>query len=252
MHFITFGGPTSNYHKRVYEICQQAKGKNIESPFTKITGFTERDLKEDIPFWEKHGRFIESNSRGYGYWLWKPYLIKKTLDSMDDNEVLIYADAGCSINLNDSSLKRIEEYVEMVKNSPYGILSFQMSHLAEYKYNKCHTIQNVLNDTIYDVEKMNSILSSGQCMATVVILCKKEHSVNLVNNWWNYTKIYSLIDDTHIMNEYPEFNGHRHDQSIYSLLVKKHGAVFIEDETFFHPNWRENGIKHPFWATRIK
>jgi hypothetical protein len=252
MNFITFGGPTEKYHKRVNEICKQAMGNGKVTPFTKVIGFTEKELKSDTPFWSKHGRFIESNPRGYGYWLWKPYLIKKTLDSMNVNEILIYVDAGCTINFNPSSLKRLEEYTEMVRRSSFGILSFQMSHLAEFKYSKYHTIHNVLNDIEGEVERMNDIISKGQCMATVVILCKKAHSVNLVNQWWKYAQMYSLIDDTHKGGDYPEFIDHRHDQSIYSLLVKKHGTVLVEDETFFHPRWEANGDKYPFWATRIK
>ncbi len=34
---------------------------------------------EKNKFWKKHGTFIESNPRGYGYWLWKPFIIKETL-----------------------------------------------------------------------------------------------------------------------------------------------------------------------------
>lgn len=249
MNFITFGGPTPIYHKRVVDICTQASGKN--TPFTKIIGFNEKDLKNDPPFWQKHGNFIESNPRGYGYWLWKPYLIKKTLDSMDENEILVYADAGCFINMNENSLKRFYEYVEMVKNSPLGIISFQMT-LPEFQYNKYHTIQNVLNDSLSNMEEMHRILTNGQCHATVIFLCKKRHCVDIVNKWWEYSQQYNLIDDTHIENEYPEFKDHRHDQSIYSLLVKQMGSIFLKDETFFYPNWQIDGANYPFWATRLR
>lgn len=249
MNFITFGGPTPSYHKRVVDICTQASGEN--TPFTKITGFTDNDLKTDPSFWKKHGNFIKSNPRGYGYWLWKPYLIKKTLDSIGENEILVYADAGCFINLNENSLKRFYEYIDMVKNSSTGIISFQMN-IPEFHYNKYHTIQNVINDSLHNMEEMNRIINSGQCHATVIILCKKRHCVNIVNKWWKYAEQYDLIDDTHIKNEYPEFKDHRHDQSIYSLLVKQNGAIFLKDETYFRPNWHIDGANYPFWAARIK
>ena len=36
--------------------------------------------------------------------------------------------------------------------------------------------------------------------------------------------IYHLLDDSKSVNpNYPGFNEHRHDQSIFSLLTKKHG-----------------------------
>lgn len=36
--------------------------------------------------------------RGYGYWQWKSYLVRCVLDRMDENDVLLYCDGGCSIN----------------------------------------------------------------------------------------------------------------------------------------------------------
>jgi hypothetical protein len=32
-----------------------------------------------------------------GYGVWRPYIIKKKLDEINDNDILIYLDAGCSI-----------------------------------------------------------------------------------------------------------------------------------------------------------
>ena len=248
LNFITFGGPTPNFHTRVNEICTQAS--LIPGLFTNVTGYTDRDLKTDSTFWEKHGNFIESNPRGYGYWLWKPYLIKKTLDSMNDGDVLIYADAGCYLNLNALSVKRLYEYIEMVKNTPLGLLSFQMEHLPEYKYTKRRTIRDIIG--LVANPTTNRIIRTGQCMATVVIMRKTPLSVGFVNEWWRYAENYNIINDLRCELEHPELIDHRHDQSIYSILAKKHGATLIKDETFFYPNWKEEGANYPFWAIRAK
>lgn len=241
--FITFGGPTVNYHKRVNEICKQAL--LIESLFSEVKGFTDLDLKADTSFWQKHGQFIESNPRGYGYWLWKPYLIKKTIETMNDDEILIYADSGCYLNLNALSVKRLFEYVQIVKESPTGILAFQMEHLPEYKYTKRETAETILK-----TENLTTVMSSGQCMATVVILRKTVHSLAFVNEWFNYSEIYDLINDSKSRPEHVGFIDHRHDQSIYSLLLKTRGAYLIRDETYFHPNWKQTGANFPIWAVR--
>ena len=47
-----------------------------EKPSTRAS-VTDEHLKIDKLFWENHGKIIENNSRGYGYWLWKPYIVKK-------------------------------------------------------------------------------------------------------------------------------------------------------------------------------
>ena len=246
--FMTFGGPTPNFHKRVKELSLQAS--LIPTLFEEVNGYTDQDLKMDAFFWEKHGKFIESNPRGYGYWIWKPYLIKKTFESMNDGDILIYADAGCYLNLNALSVKRLYEYVEMVKNTPQGVLSFQMEHLPEYKYTKRRTIRDIIG--LVANPTTNRIIYSGQCMATVVILCKTPLSTGFVNEWWRYAENYNLINDLRCELEHPEFIDHRHDQSIYSILAKKHGATLIKDETFFYPEWKVEGANYPFWAIRNK
>jgi hypothetical protein len=244
--FITFGGPTQNYHNRVHQLCFQA---SINPFFTNILGYTEQDLKEDVSFWKKHGEFIESNPRGYGYWLWKPYIIQRTLQQLEINDILVYADAGCHLNWTESSLKHLQEYITMIDSSEYGILSFQLQPHKEFEYTKEETIQTVLND-LNEKEK-ETIKESGQCIATTVILRKNSHTIGLIQEWLNYAEIYSLInDEKNIHLQHRQFKDHRHDQSIFSLLVKKRGSVKIPDETFFYPNWMEKGENYPIWATR--
>lgn len=61
--FITFGGPSENYHNAVTRICSEARSTNI---FNNIIGYTENDLISDTPFWDKHGDFISNHKRGMG------------------------------------------------------------------------------------------------------------------------------------------------------------------------------------------
>lgn len=240
--FVTFGGPTKNYHNRVYNLCVQAISIQF---FNDVFGFTDFHLKNDISFWKKHGDFIESNPRGYGFWLWKPFVIKKSLENLELNDILIYADAGCNFNFTPLSLKRLNEYVEMVDNSVYGILTFQLNH-KEIEYTKYETFEKIIS---HDNENIAQFKESGQCIATIIIMRKNPHTVNLVNEWLRFSEMYDLINDKHT-SETSVFKDHRHDQSIFSLLVKKLGSLKIPDETFFHPNWYENGINYPIWATR--
>jgi hypothetical protein len=92
--FITFGGPKFNYQNRVKRICYEATNLDF---FDEIVGFTDIDLKNDTTFWAKHGEFIENNKRGYGYWLWKPFLIKKALEGINDNDILLLVKHSSSL-----------------------------------------------------------------------------------------------------------------------------------------------------------
>ena len=233
--FLTFGAPSIQYNHSVNRLCNEA----IQlSCFDKITGMTDIDLKNDVFFWNQHASFILENKKGFGYWIWKSYIIMKYLqEEMTESDILVYMDAGCS--LNDKGKIRFLEYIHLLENSQeYGILSFQMNHLSEINYTK----RNLFN---YLKISTNDMLS-GQCMATVIMIKKNKHSLFVINEWYRISSIYKLLRDDN-NNEI-----HRHDQSILSLLVKKYGSIKIADETFFYPSWGKTGSFYPFWATRIR
>ena len=237
--FMTFGGPTENYHRSAIRICNEAQRVGI---FDDILGYSEASLKRDDAFWLNHGSFLEKNSRGYGYWLWKPYLINRELERLQENDILVYCDAGCRINLGGKA--RLLGYIDMLNEDPsaYGIISFQL----EYK-EKQYTKKIVLDHFGVEDEDRNK----QQCMATVVIIRKTAKSSRIINLWFNTCQQYSLINDERT-EECSEFVDHRHDQSILSVIVNKEGSIKLSDETWFHPNWNTDGANYPFWAMRLK
>jgi hypothetical protein len=235
-YFITFGGPSKKYHEAVNRICREAEDLCI---YDKIIGYTEKELKEKNKFWKKHEKFIESNPRGYGYWLWKSFIIKETLKDMDENDILVYADAGCTLNKNGN--KRLLEYFDIVKNSSFGILSFELGTIE-----KSYTKMDIFNEM-----NVLELKDTKQLVGGIFIIRKCERIVNLVKEWYKLCCNYHLINDepSNIPN-YPEFVDNRHDQSIFSLLRKKRGTEILSDETYFYPDWENLGKNYPFWAIR--
>jgi hypothetical protein len=235
--FLTFGN--ERYYNSLDRIKNEALSFNI---FDKILIYNNLNLKNDFPdFWGKHENFIINNTRGYGYWIWKSFLVLKTLEKMNDNDILVYADAGCT--LNNNGINRLNDYFEIIKNSDYGILSFNIGHL-EKKYTK----MDIFNELEMNTDEY---LNSGQLMATIFILKKCNHTLKLINEWYNFSCIYHLIDDSESNVKNSEiFIENRHDQSIFSLILKKYGSVIIPDETYY-PDYNDNIIKKiPILATR--
>jgi len=234
--FLTFGGPSENYHNALNRICLEAEQIKI---FDKIIGYTEKNLMNDKKFWNKHGNFITNNKRGYGYWLWKSYLTKKTMKKMNDNDILVYVDAGCTINSNGK--KRLLEYFDIVNNSKFGILSFNLGHLE-----KTWTKMDIIN-----YFGAHDLLETGQLVGGIFILRKCEHTINLVKKWYKSCCEYNLIDNSQssIPND-SSFIENRHDQSIFSVIRKQLGTEIIWDETYFAPDWNIYGNNFPIWATR--
>jgi hypothetical protein len=237
--FITFGGPSTNYHNSVIRICNEARELNF---FNNVYGFTDMDLKQDKVFWDKHGHFIENNKKGYGYWIWKSYLIQKELNKINENDILIYCDAGCQINTNGKD--RLFEYIDLLNNNRdnYGIISFQLE-FQEVSYTK----KNIFEHFSIDCNRIDL----KQHVGGILLIKKNNHSIHIINNWYNSCCHYNLINDN-VYNERPYFRENRHDQSILSVLVNKYGSIKKIDETYFEPNWDTIGKEFPFWAKRIK
>ena len=94
-----------------------------------------------------------------------------------------------------------------------------------------------------------------QVMATVAIFRKSFQGVSFVRTWRDIVENnYRLINDAQSAapND-PSFRDHRHDQSVFSMLVKsRHDiAMTIPDETW-GPDWDTFNSSIPFQARRIK
>jgi hypothetical protein len=234
---MSFGGPSKNYHEGLNRICNQAKQFNI---FDDIFSYTEKDLMDDLEFWNKHSDFILNNTRGYGYWLWKPYLIKKTLDKINDGDTLLYADCGCELNINGKP--KIYDFINTVKMKKIIATSATSS---DYDYTKMDLIKYLhMEDNI-------ELLKKPHIQATVLLLVKTSEIIELVNEWYNIgSSDYHFINDSpSINNNFKNFIEHRHDQSIFSLLVKKNNLINYDmDPTNFISS--KNGMNYPIWTSR--
>jgi hypothetical protein len=235
INFFSFGNEL--YYDNLERIKNEAIDFNI---FDNIFIYKNTDLKNFSDFWYKHENFISNNSRGYGYWIWKSYLTLKILENMNDNDILIYADSGSTLNKN--GLNRLYEYIELVKNNECGNISFQMQNSE-----KTWTKMDIFN--IFDIKETDENFSSGQLIGGIFIVRKCSFVMNLINEWYNImSNNYNLIDDSQSVspNDYT-FLENRHDQSIFSLLRKKHGTISISDETNRWIWKYEEYINFPIW-----
>lgn len=239
IYFISFGS-TNKYSKSIQRIKQQAINMNV---FDYIYIYTEKDF--DKEFLDKHQSFINNNKRGYGYWIWKSYFTQKTLNLMNEGDILIYADAGCTLINTPNAIKRLHQYISLCNKLEAANLSFQLCYPE-----KTYTKMDLFNKLDVNNETM---LESGQLMATSFVLKKCLKTVNLINNYYSLSQEYSLIDDTPSkINNDSKFIEHRHDQSLFSLLRKKLGTIIIPDETWY-PDFTNNKVLNfPILATRIR
>jgi hypothetical protein len=215
-----------NYAQGRYLKAQEYCSQSAKSfGFDEVISYSSNDIDKD--FYEKN-RNILSQSRGAGYWLWKPYFINKTLEKMDQGDLLVYSDSG-SFYQNSPN-----ELVELVKKDSNGVLSFELKGLIENVYTKRDTFVLMgLDEPKYT--------ETSQREATYIWLIKNDFTINLVREYLDFAQDERIITDKISESKnYDVFKDHRHDQSIWSLLCKKynieshrlisqHGAHLVND-----------------------
>lgn len=236
IHFITYGNEIYKNSKKRLE-----KEANDCRWFNTINIYGPENLSKEF---KSEFNDILNKPRIAGYGLWRPYIIKKKLNEINDNDILIYLDAGCSININGK--KRFDEYIKMLNNSDKGIISFQMPHM-EKKY----TTKEIFN--YFNIDINSEYANSGQILDGILIMKKNKNLNIIIDEWHNviydepllFTDHYNKIQESYFIDN-------RHEQSILSLVRKKHGSIILTDETYFQPFGNKESLNFPFWATRKK
>ena len=235
IHFITYSNNV--FQKAKERLCREAETTNW---FDSITPYGPDDLDDDFKIKFKD---ILKKGRGGGYWIWKAYIIHKKLYEINNDDILIYLDAGCTINPKGN--KRFDEYISMLNKNDNGIISYQMTHLAE----KLYTVKEIFE--YFDLEINGEIANSGQLIGTVNIIKKNENSLKIVNTWLETLNKNPLLftDEYNKRNQPSYFRDNRHDQSVFSVIRKMNNTIVLKDETYFNFGNAES-LKYPFWATR--
>jgi hypothetical protein len=187
--------------------------------FDNVFSFNLQDLGDEF-ITENKG--IMSQARGAGYWMWKPFVIKKALDMMGDNDILMYSDSGISF------IKNIDELIDIMDITEEKLLLFELEDIHP---NKRWTKRDCFILMGLDEEEY---LNQNQLLASYILMRKNDFVLKFVDEWLTYAKDYRIITDS--PNEcglpnYPEFMDHRHDQSILSLLGRKYNIKNIPDVT---------------------
>lgn len=243
IYFLSFGGGTQYYYDAVDRICNQARKLNI---FKEIFKITCNDLRNDIEFWNKHKDFIENNNKGFGYWLWKSYIIKKTLEKINENDILIYLDCGCEINI-----KQKNKFLKLIEKLNERCILSSKSSSNDLRYTK----KDILNYFNFDIIKDKELLEKKQMQPGTLFLKKCFIINNLINEWYEIcSNNYHLLDDSKsIEKNIYGFKSNKHDQSIFNCLIKKKYIKLFNydlDPINFSLSIINKGKKYPILAIR--
>lgn len=188
--------------------CDAAKNNGFDEtiPYNKVN--------IDTNFSEEY-QHILNQPRGAGYWLWKPYFILRTLNNMKVGDYLCYADSGTVF------IENVEHLINNLELSGQDIMPFDLHQMAERVWTKRDVF-------IYNDVDIPEVTDSNICDASVQLIKKTEFSVRFYTEYLRQGCMENLITDSpNILGKlnYPEFIDHRHDQSIFSVNVKKHKLI---------------------------
>ena len=231
--------PFKKYFITFAESCCDISKKRATKHALEVGGFdvaVAHDMCSVTPAFRQAHRHILFRRKGAGYWLWKPHLILKTLlEDMSYGDVLMYEDAGSYLKKNAGPI------LKLARESFPGIVVFTLQLLEKY-YTKSDTFK------IMQMNDPEFMRVAYQTLASFVVLRKDCSTLQFVMEWLAYSSDARCVtDDANVLGgeNHEDFVGHRHDQSVLSLLSKKWGLLQHRDPSCLYmddSDWKVYGF----------
>lgn len=218
------------------------RSQHLQAKTAKIAGFTDiieygpQDI--DASFKNEHEDIFQYK-RGNGLWLWKPYLIKKTLDDMQDGEILFYCDSGACF------FRNVKGIISKLSCQDVWV---SVLPLKEKQFTKQLT---------FDIMGCNSdkYKETAQISGAFCAFKKSDFSTKFVDEWLRYCcDIRALEPPNDLSQEATYYYGHREDQSILSLLVKKYNLQAWSDPSQYGrlpEKYKRDGCEMSYYGKQI-
>ncbi len=209
--FLTSNYPIERVNKDII--------KNKYNLFDEIKLLNENDLDDYIkPIVESNIIKYHNDNyplRGYGYWIWKPYIILQELNKLQEGDILVYLDVHCI----DDNLK--DKFNDIIDKLQYQSIIIGTAGFNDYMYTTTKLRQHIEHFLNYKftIEQLNDT----QYEAGIIFIRNCVNSHNFIKQWFDImmsnldciTDIYDNDSENH-----ETFIANRHDQSVISLLYK--------------------------------
>ena len=176
--------------------------------------YTDKDLRK-TNFYQSNKKLLDE-SRGAGYWVWKPYFILERLKSIPEGEMLIYQDCGFGYRFKNFIYpRRLIEFTEHYGCVP-GV------YIPERGNNLQWTKKDVFVRMDCDSEEY---WGTPQVQATISLWKNNAANRAFITLWLDACCNRKLVSDDVSLKgcvNHPDFVEHRHDQSLLTLLTTKY------------------------------
>ena len=205
-YLLVYNDNTHNMYLNKLLTSVRKFGKNF-----KIVKFNKNDMNTDFVNKNKN---ILSCQRGGGYWLWKPYIIHKTLTQINDNDIVFYIDS--SYYFIEDNIENI--FLDYMKNNNILVWKNKPNEKVWYMKNWCK-MDVILKYNMYDKIFNKNV---EDCWGGALVIKKNKASIKFIKDWLDMCCIYEDITDSSSKAKNSSlFREHRHDQSLLSILLHK-------------------------------
>lgn len=189
--------------------------------------FRSEDIKQS-DFYEKNKEVMDCET-GDGYWLWKPKIILDCMLKLNDNDVVVYTDAGDLVDITYNDI------LEFSKTNDYYFTNWGGSRWPQKICTKrdCFLLMDC------DYPKYHE---ASQMEAGFLIFKKTAKNIELLNEYLHYCSIKDIVSNepNKFGTNFENWQFHRNDQSILTNLLVKHNYTF---NTCFDDRIRNNIYK---------
>eukprot|EP00931_Biecheleriopsis_adriatica_P029630 TRINITY_DN17566_c0_g1_i1.p1 TRINITY_DN17566_c0_g1~~TRINITY_DN17566_c0_g1_i1.p1 ORF type:complete len:322 (+),score=69.02 TRINITY_DN17566_c0_g1_i1:59-1024(+) len=231
-HFLTFG--SSRFEGSARQLAAEVEA--LGGLFHEVHCFTE--LPPGIATDERWAEHLSRGSnRGHGWWFWKPALVGHLLQkgTLQDDDILVYGDAGCTVGPRSHHEWMLLFRHIMAEDDSEGadFVAFHHQHL-ENRYTKGDTFAR-FNVSWKDEDfGLTCQLVGGYWLARI-----NARTRCVFRLWEQLAEDVSLISDDKSKLPNPCFRENRHDQSIFSMLMKS-SVIAAERDSDTHLNAASN------------
>lgn len=239
--FISYANEAMAYSLK--RIGRQARRLGI---FDEIILYTPKDLPQYV-----RDTNLLGYARGGGFMCWKPAVIYETLQKINEGDIVVWVDAGCTLR------KSTEWMILLSLMEHYDTICFQYDNKAYPEWAKFGTTSPAEGfwTKRYTLEFLehylqnHTIHSIPQILTGVLFMKGKKNAV--LRQWLDLIiKNPALVmdpDAEELKNQLSFYIGHRHDQSVFTPLAA------LDNNTLILPEIMEHYYHDSFiWASRIR
>lgn len=182
---------------------------------------------------------IAQYRRGVGFWFWKPYIILKTLEQLQEGDFVFYMDSGTDIIGDLNPLFDL-----CVKNN--GVVFFENRSgnpngerwlNGQWTKRDCFVLMNCDEEKYYN---------SFQVDGAYLLFQKNKETLAFLQEYFKLCTDRRIITDepNTLGQNLPIFMDHRHDQSVVSLLAYKYKHTLHAQPTEVGNGHRSNNCSY--------